>query len=238
MFNAALDVLGRERRAFPELHHKGPVWRERGSWRVVRLMADSTGGVLALPCPRGYATSTSTIRWSRTEVLRNVLKFFLVCATGASRERTMPSQQLLRFGPYRLAGASGQLWRHKQVVKLPPKAVAVLWCLATQAGQVVTNETLLETVWAETEVSDAVLTVCIPRPAPGLGRRRPAAALHRDRAPARLSLYRARHHGPQGFVGKPWASGRRQHRHRWTLPRSALRPRPRAWFPSSAGRRR
>ena len=36
----------------------------------------------------------------------------------------MPSLPLLRFGPYRLQGASGQLWRHTQIVKLPPKAAA------------------------------------------------------------------------------------------------------------------
>jgi DNA-binding response OmpR family regulator len=50
----------------------------------------------------------------------------------------MPAQPLLRFGPYRLEGTSGQLWRHTRVVHLPPKAAA-LWCLATQAGRVVTR---------------------------------------------------------------------------------------------------
>jgi predicted ATPase/DNA-binding winged helix-turn-helix (wHTH) protein len=73
----------------------------------------------------------------------------------------MSLQQFLHFGPYWLEGASGQLWRHKQVVKLPPKAVAVLWCLATQAGQVVTKEALLDTVWPKTMVSEGALTVCI-----------------------------------------------------------------------------
>jgi DNA-binding winged helix-turn-helix (wHTH) protein len=62
----------------------------------------------------------------------------------------MAAQHLVQFGPYRLDGASGLLWHHTQMVKLPPKAVAVLWCLVTQAGQVVTKDTLLETVWAET----------------------------------------------------------------------------------------
>jgi DNA-binding winged helix-turn-helix (wHTH) protein/predicted ATPase len=47
------------------------------------------------------------------------------------------------------------------VVKLPPKATAVLWCLVTQAGQVVTKATLLDTVWAETAVSEGVLSVCM-----------------------------------------------------------------------------
>jgi DNA-binding winged helix-turn-helix (wHTH) protein len=73
----------------------------------------------------------------------------------------MPAQPLLRFGTYRLEGTSGQLWRHTRVVHLPPKAAAALWCLATQAGQVVTRAALLDTVWVGTVVSDAELTVCI-----------------------------------------------------------------------------
>jgi predicted ATPase len=44
---------------------------------------------------------------------------------------------------------------------LPPKALAVLWQLATQAGQVVTKEALLDAVWAGTMVSEAVLTTCL-----------------------------------------------------------------------------
>ena len=46
----------------------------------------------------------------------------------------MATQQPLQFGAYRLDGANGPLWRHTRRVKLPPKAVAVLWCLATSAG--------------------------------------------------------------------------------------------------------
>jgi DNA-binding winged helix-turn-helix (wHTH) protein len=73
----------------------------------------------------------------------------------------MASQPGVRFGSYRLEEVSGQLWRHTQVVHLPPKASAVLWRLATQAGEVVSREHLLATVWAGTVVSDAVLTVCV-----------------------------------------------------------------------------
>jgi predicted ATPase len=47
------------------------------------------------------------------------------------------------------------------VVPLPPKALAVLWALVSQAGQVVTKAALREAVWADTAVSDAVLTTCI-----------------------------------------------------------------------------
>jgi DNA-binding winged helix-turn-helix (wHTH) protein/predicted ATPase len=67
----------------------------------------------------------------------------------------------MQFGPYRLDGARGQLWRHTQVIKLSPKATAVLWCLVRQAGQVVTKATLLDTVWPETAVSEGVLSVCM-----------------------------------------------------------------------------
>jgi DNA-binding winged helix-turn-helix (wHTH) protein len=70
-------------------------------------------------------------------------------------------QHLVRFGPYRFDEAIGQLWCHTQVVRLPPKAVAVLWCLVSQAGQVVTKDMLLKAVWAETAVSESVLSVCI-----------------------------------------------------------------------------
>ena len=73
----------------------------------------------------------------------------------------MPSQSIFHFGPYRLDGFDGQLWRHHEMVKLTPKAIAVLWCLAEQAGQVVTKDTLLDTVWAGTVVSEGVLTVCM-----------------------------------------------------------------------------
>jgi DNA-binding winged helix-turn-helix (wHTH) protein len=49
----------------------------------------------------------------------------------------MPQEQALSFGPYRLVGPRGPLWCGAQVVPVPPKALAVLWLLVTQAGQVV-----------------------------------------------------------------------------------------------------
>ena len=73
----------------------------------------------------------------------------------------MPPEPPLSFGAYRLVGPHGPLWCGAQVVPLPPKALAVLWQLATQAGQVVTKEALLDAVWAGTMVSEAVLTTCL-----------------------------------------------------------------------------
>src|SRR5262249_50691746 len=47
------------------------------------------------------------------------------------------------------------------MVHLPPKTFAVLRLLIEQAGQLVTKEALLEAIWPDTVVSEAVLTVCV-----------------------------------------------------------------------------
>src|SRR6266540_1687591 len=73
----------------------------------------------------------------------------------------MSSDQLFSFGPYRVDPARGQLWRGTQTVKLTPKTMAVLCVFLTRPGQVVTKEDLFQTVWPQTVVSDAALTVCI-----------------------------------------------------------------------------
>jgi DNA-binding winged helix-turn-helix (wHTH) protein len=67
------------------------------------------------------------------------------------------------FGPYRLAGPQGPLWQQGQVVPMQPKLLAVLWTLASHAGQVVAKDVLLAQVWPETVVSEGVLTACIRR---------------------------------------------------------------------------
>jgi DNA-binding winged helix-turn-helix (wHTH) protein/tetratricopeptide (TPR) repeat protein len=53
------------------------------------------------------------------------------------------------------------LWHGDEMVHLSPKAFAVLRLLIEQAGQLVTKETLLETIWPDAVVTEAVLTVCI-----------------------------------------------------------------------------
>ena len=67
----------------------------------------------------------------------------------------------LTFGPYRLEGPEGLLWRRGRVVPLPPKATCVLWGLASHPGQLVTKQALLEIGWPDTAVGEAVLTVTI-----------------------------------------------------------------------------
>jgi hypothetical protein len=61
------------------------------------------------------------------------------------------------FRPYCLAGPQGPRWCGAEVVAVPPKALAVLWTLVGQAGQVVAKDVLRERVWPETVVSESVL---------------------------------------------------------------------------------
>jgi DNA-binding winged helix-turn-helix (wHTH) protein len=61
----------------------------------------------------------------------------------------------------RLTPTGAQLWRGTTEVRLRPKTTAVLTALVAQAGCLVTKDALLQTVWPDTAVSEAVLTVCI-----------------------------------------------------------------------------
>jgi DNA-binding winged helix-turn-helix (wHTH) protein len=62
-----------------------------------------------------------------------------------------------KFDAFRLDLRDERLWRGEAVIHLNPKAFAVLRCLVSQAGQLVTKDALLETVWPETAVSESVL---------------------------------------------------------------------------------
>jgi DNA-binding winged helix-turn-helix (wHTH) protein/class 3 adenylate cyclase len=65
------------------------------------------------------------------------------------------------FGPFQLDCRDERLWRGIDVIRVKPKALAVLECLLKSAGRLVTKERLFTTVWPETSVSDAVLTTTI-----------------------------------------------------------------------------
>ncbi len=67
----------------------------------------------------------------------------------------------LQWGDFSVDLESGELWRGPTLRQLTQKAAAVLRSLAARAGQVVSKEALFRTVWGETVVSDAALTVCI-----------------------------------------------------------------------------
>ena len=67
----------------------------------------------------------------------------------------------LVFAPFRLDLLDERLWRQHEVIRLSHKAFAVLRCLASHPGQLVTKDDLLATVWPETVVSEAVLTTAV-----------------------------------------------------------------------------
>ena len=66
-----------------------------------------------------------------------------------------------RFGPFRLDTASASLWHDAQRLPVRPKAFDVLVYLVSHAGELVTKAALLEAVWPEAVVGDAVLKVRI-----------------------------------------------------------------------------
>ena len=73
----------------------------------------------------------------------------------------MPEPQRFVFGAFQLDLRDERLWCGPEVVHLPPKVFAVLACLVTQAGQLVTKDALLAAVWPDTIVSEDVITVAM-----------------------------------------------------------------------------
>src|SRR5499433_1597965 len=66
-----------------------------------------------------------------------------------------------RFADFRLDPDNACLWRGTQPIALTPKAFDVLHYLVTHPDQLVSKDTLLDAVWPETAVSDAVVRVAI-----------------------------------------------------------------------------
>jgi DNA-binding winged helix-turn-helix (wHTH) protein len=72
----------------------------------------------------------------------------------------MPSRQW-RFADFCLDLDNACLWCGTQSVALTPKAFDVLHYLVTHPDRLVTKDTLLDAVWPETAISDAVLRIAI-----------------------------------------------------------------------------
>lgn len=65
------------------------------------------------------------------------------------------------FSPFTLDIANATLWRNDRVVPLRPKNFAALCYLIERRGQLVTKDELLNAVWRNRCVGEAVLKVCI-----------------------------------------------------------------------------
>src|SRR4029453_11916781 len=66
-----------------------------------------------------------------------------------------------RFADFRLDPDNACLWRGTQPIALTPKAFDVLHYLITNADRLVTKTTLIDAVWPETGVSEAVVRIAI-----------------------------------------------------------------------------
>jgi adenylate cyclase len=73
------------------------------------------------------------------------------------------------FGDFTLLPAEWQLTRAGREVPLRPKVFDTLLCLVRRGGHAVRTGTLLDEVWTDTHVSDAVLTHCITEARQALG---------------------------------------------------------------------
>src|SRR5262249_11474985 len=73
----------------------------------------------------------------------------------------MEETQEFRFGGFRLDLQSARLWRGDEPIRLRPKSFAVLHYLVAHPGRVRSKDELLQAVWPDTAVSEAVLTVCL-----------------------------------------------------------------------------
>ncbi len=67
----------------------------------------------------------------------------------------------LSFGPFRLDSEGEVLWKGAERLVLKPKSFAVLRYLAERPQQLIKKQDLLDALWPETAVGDAVLKNCI-----------------------------------------------------------------------------
>jgi len=65
------------------------------------------------------------------------------------------------FFPFKLDKANATLWHVDKIVPLRPKSFAALCYLVERNGQLVTKDELLDVVWQNRCVGQAVLKVCI-----------------------------------------------------------------------------
>src|ERR1700754_714233 len=73
----------------------------------------------------------------------------------------MVPQPALTFGPYRLDPVRGQLFHELAPVPLTPKAFSLLHYMVARAGQLIAKKDLLDHVWPDVFVGDAVLKTTI-----------------------------------------------------------------------------
>ena len=77
--------------------------------------------------------------------------------------------QFYEFGPFRLDRVKRLLWRDGEVVSLSPKAFDTLLALIEKRGELLDKDTLMQTLWPDSFVEEANLTVKISQLRRALG---------------------------------------------------------------------
>src|SRR5215831_1252229 len=93
-------------------------------------------------------------------------RFALLCvvlwlASGQPERGLSMASPQWRFDDFHLDPDNACLWRGTQPIALTPKAFDVLHYLVTHPDRLITKDTLLDAVWAETAVSEAVVRIAI-----------------------------------------------------------------------------
>ncbi len=78
--------------------------------------------------------------------------------SGAVSQPSPARRADFRVGECLVQPASGQIVRGDTVIRLEPKVIEVLLCLAARAGELVTKDEIIRQVWADTFVTEHVLT--------------------------------------------------------------------------------
>jgi len=87
------------------------------------------------------------------------------------------SSRVISFGDFRFDSSEHRLWRGSEEIVLRPKASALLDHLLRHSGELVTKQQLLDAVWSDTSVGDAVLKVSISEIRRALGDVGPSSRL-------------------------------------------------------------
>ena len=73
------------------------------------------------------------------------------------------------FGAFRLDPVERRLWKGSEPVPLAPKPLSVLMYLVERPGRLVTKEELLQAIWSDVHVGEAVLKTCVAEIRQALG---------------------------------------------------------------------
>lgn len=84
---------------------------------------------------------------------------------------TPTDRRVYEFGPFRLDGPKGMLWRDQQVVALTPRLVEMLLAFVENSDRLIEKDELMSRLWPDSIVEEANLTVNISALRKVLGQR-------------------------------------------------------------------